>query len=192
MSRWRLSRLGRDLIVASTLFAPIAAASEEAHAHGGESAVAPLLFSTVNLAIFIAILGRYVYPPVRDWVRARRAHVLQALQDAAAAKAEAETLRAQWEARLRDVERTIEEMRAQVRDDAERERQRILEAARRTAESIRTDAERAAAYEVRRTQQQLRAELVRQAVRMAEDATRAQWSPTDQQRFVAEFIKQVG
>lgn len=187
-----MSRLRRDLIVACTLLAPIAAASEEAHAHGGDGALAPVLFSTVNLAIFIAILGRYVYPPVRDWVRTRRTHVVQALQDAAAAKAEAEALRAQWEARLRDVERASEEMRAQARDDAERERQRILEAARRTAENIRTDAERAAAYEVRRTQQQLRAELVRQAVRMAEEATRAQWSPADQQRFVAEFIKQVG
>jgi len=193
MSRTRLSRLRRDLTVACTLLVPIAAAaSEEAHAHGGESALTPLLFSTINLAIFVAVLGRYVYPPVRDWVRERRTRVLQALHDAAAAKAEAETLRAQWEARLADVERAVEEMRTQAQQDAERERQRILEAAHRRAEAIRKDAERAAAYEVRRTQQQLRAELVRQAVRMAEEAARAQWSAADQQRFVAEFLKQVG
>ena len=181
-----------SLMLVSTLLASVAAASEESGAHGGESPVPALLFSTINLAIFLAVLGRYVYPPVRDWVRERRTRVLHALQEAAAAKAEAEKLRAQWELRLAEVERTIEELRTQARRDAERERERILEAARKTAEKIRRDAERAAAYEVRRTQQQLRAELVRQAIRLAEESARAQWSAADQQRFVAEFIKQVG
>jgi F-type H+-transporting ATPase subunit b len=82
-------------------------------------------------------------------------------------------------------------MRAQAREDAERERDRILAAARTAAEAIRKDAERVAAYEVRRTQQLLRAELVRQAVRLAEDAARSQWSAADQQRFIADFLKQV-
>ncbi len=181
----------RFLLVALLLLAPAALASEEAAGHGG-GALAPLFFSSVNLAIFIWILARYAFPAVRDRVRERRSHVLRALEEAARARAEAEALRAQWATRMEQLEPTIEEMRTQARLDAERERERILAAAQKMAESIRRDAERAAAYEVRRTQQALRAELVRQAVLLTEEAARTQWSAADQQRFVAEFLKQVG
>ena len=83
-------------------------------------------------------------------------------------------------------------MRAQARQDAERERERILAAARKTAETIRRDAERAAAYEVRRTQELLRAELVRQALRARRRRKPARsWTAADQERFIADFLKQV-
>ena len=62
----------------------------------------------------------------------------------------------------------------------------------KTAETIRRDAERAAAYEVRRMQAQLRAELVAPGLadRLNEQA-RTQWTPADQQRFVDDFLEQV-
>jgi F-type H+-transporting ATPase subunit b len=179
------------LVGAGIAVAAVAMASEPAHEHQAGVPVGALVFSTINLLIFVWILARFVMPSVRSWVYDRRADVIRALEDAARAKAEAERLRAEWGARLATIDRTIEEMRAQAREDAERERDRILAAARTAAEAIRKDAERVAAYEVRRTQQLLRAELVRQAVRLAEDAARSQWSAADQQRFIADFLKQV-
>ncbi len=164
---------------------------ESAHAHEVAGPGATLVFSAINLLIFLWVLGRFVLPPVRDWVRARRLHVVQALEQAAAAKAEAERLRAEWEQRLAQFDATVAEMQAQARRDSERDRTRILEAARKTAEAIRRDAELAAAYELRRTQEQLRAELVRQALQLAEAAARTQLTAADQDRFVAEFLKQV-
>ncbi|MGH3053962.1 MAG: hypothetical protein ACRDL7_03170 [Gaiellaceae bacterium] len=187
---------GRALACGVAAFAVcthLALASEEAHGH--EAAGIPwssLLFSAINLSIFIWVLARFVMPAVRQWVRQRRDQVINDLADAAAAKADAERLRAEWQARLADLERTTAELRAQAQRDAARERARILAAARATADNIRKDAERAAAYEIRRTQELLRAELVRQAVRLAEEATRAQWTAADQQRFIADFLKQVG
>jgi F-type H+-transporting ATPase subunit b len=176
---------------ALSLTAQLALASEEPHAHGGGIPFSSLAFSAVNLFIFIWILGRYVLPPVRTWVADRRRRVVSDLEAAAAAKAEAARLRAEWEDRLARLDQTITELRTQAQRDAERERERILAAAQRTAEAIRRDAERAAAYELRRVQVQLRADLVREAVRLAEESARAQWSGADQQRFVADFLKQV-
>jgi F-type H+-transporting ATPase subunit b len=174
------------------LSTPAAWAAEEGAAHhGGGFEISPLLFSTINLFIFLWVLARFVLPPIRTWVAERRTRVMRELEEAAAAKAEAVKLRTEWEQRLAAFTKTVEDMRIQARRDAEQDRDRILEAARKTAETIRRDAERAAAYEIRRTQQLLRAELVRQAVRLAEETTRAQWSAVDQQRFVAEFLKQV-
>lgn len=178
---------------AFALHAQLALASEQSHGH--EPGVIPwssLLFSAINLAIFVWALARFVMPAVRQWVRDRRDLVVNDLRDAAAAKVEAERLKAEWEARLADLQHSTAELRAQAQRDTERERERILAAARAAADAIRKDAERAAAYELRRTQAQLRAELVRQAVSLAEEATRAQWTAADQQRFIADFLKQVG
>jgi F-type H+-transporting ATPase subunit b len=172
--------------------AHLALASEEAHGHEAHGIPwGSLLFSAINLAIFLWVLARFVMPAVRLWVAQRRDQVINDLKDAAASKEEALRLKAEWEARLVALERTTAEMRAEAQRDAARERERILAAARTAADTIRKDAERAAAYEIRRTQQLLRAELVRQAVGLAEDATRAQWTGADQQRFIADFLKQV-
>jgi F-type H+-transporting ATPase subunit b len=171
--------------------AQIALASEAAHGHETGVPWSSLLFSTINLGIFLWVLARFVMPAVRGWVHDRRAQVVKDLEEAAAAKAEAMRLKAEWVARLADLERTTAELRAQAQHDAELERERILAAARAAADTIRKDAERAAAYELRRTQQLLRAELVQQAVHLAEEATRAQWTAADQQRFIADFLKQV-
>lgn len=186
------ARVTAVAVAGFALHAQLALASEEAHGHApGSVPWSSLLFSAINLAIFIWVLARFAMPTVRQWVRDRRDLVVNDLRDAAAAKAEAEHLKAEWEARLADLQHTTAELRAQAHRDAERERERILAAARAAADAIRKDAERAAAYELRRTQAQLRAELVQQAVTLAEEATRAQWTLADQQRFITDFLKQV-
>lgn len=180
------------ITLASATLAPVALASEAAEEH--HAAGVPwltLVFSTINLGIFLWILARFVLPAVRSWVRERHDRVIQDLAAAAAAKADAERLRAEWQARLAHLQETVEELHAQARRDAERERERILAAARAAAEAIRREAERTAAYQVRQAQQQARNELVRQALQMVEQNVRAQWTAVDQDRFVADFLKQV-
>jgi F-type H+-transporting ATPase subunit b len=179
--------------VATTL-SHIALASEEAHHNGGGAhggGFGDLLFPTINFAIFVWMIWTYALPAMRGWVRERHDRVVRELAEAAAAKAEAERLRQEWQDRIARLDETIAQMREQARQDAQRERDRILAAALKAAEGIRRDAERAAAYEVRRAQQQLRAELVQQALALAEDTTRKQWSEQDQERAVTEFLKQV-
>lgn len=180
------------LLSSALLLVPAAFAEEAAHEHAAGPALAPLLFSAINLAIFLWILARFAMPQVRRFVHQRRNQIVQAMEEAAAAKAEAQQLRAQWETALAQFDQKMEELRAQARHDAERERDRIVVEARKAADGIRRDAERAAAYEVRRMQEQLRAELVRHAVRLAAETARAQLTADDQQRFITEFLNQVG
>jgi F-type H+-transporting ATPase subunit b len=175
----------------ATAAVPLALAEEGTHGHEVSSPLGPLFFSTVNLLIFLWVLARYVLPPIRAWVRSRRTHIVQALETAAAAKADALRLQSEWEERLAQFNQSLEAMRTQARRDAEHERDQIIAAAHKAAAAIRKDAELAAAYEMRRTQELVRAELVRQALRSAEDAARTQLTADDQQRFVTEFLKQV-
>lgn len=178
-------------LVAAVTVASIALASEEAHGGGHEASLADLLLPTINFVLFLWLIARFVMPGVRKAVRDRRDTIVAALEEAERAKAAAERLRQEWQERLAQLEHTAAEIRGKAVADAERERDRILAAAQKTAESIRRDAERAAAYEVRRTQQLLRAELVKRALGLAESQTRTKWSATDQQGSIDDFLKQV-
>ena len=182
---------GSTAFVLVAFLARAALAAGGAHHHDEGIPWGKLAFSAINLGIFLWVLARFVWPGVRRWVEDRRTRIMSELDAAAEAKAEAMRLKAEWEERLARLDQTIQEMRAQAQVDIERERERILSTAQHTAETIRRDAERAAAYKVRRTQEQLRAEMVRQALRTAEDTLRTQWTADDQARFVNDFVKQV-
>ena len=86
------SRLFVLSTAALVLSAQLALASEETHGHGGHHGIPwnSLLFSTINLAIFIWVLARFVMPAVRQFVRDRRDRVVNDLADAATAKAAAD------------------------------------------------------------------------------------------------------
>jgi F-type H+-transporting ATPase subunit b len=137
------------------------------------------------------ILGRYAGPPIRQWVRDRRNRIVAELEEAAAARGEALRLKAEWEGKVAKLDETTKQMREQARQDTERERERILADAHRVAETIQRDAERTIAAELRRMHTELRAEVVRDAVKLAEAEVRKEWSAADQRRFVSDFVKQV-
>jgi len=166
-------------------------ASEGGHGHAAGIPWGTLALSTINLAIFLWVLARFVLPAVREWVRERRVRVVTALEEAATAKAEAMRLKAEWEERLARLVQTVEAMRQQAQQDAERERVRIIAAAQKTADAILRDAERAAASEAQRVQDMVRAAMVREAVQRAEAQLRTAWTAADQAQSVDDFVKQV-
>jgi F-type H+-transporting ATPase subunit b len=193
------ARLGAAgaVCVAFLLAAPAALpAVEEAH-HGEEHAAhagppLSLLFYTVNFAIFAYfIVGRGILPSVRRWAFARRDRVITEIAAAQQARDEAERLRAEWAQRVASLEQEIAEIRRLAAADAERERERIIRAAQETAAAIAADARRATAQEVARAQSELRSELARQAVAVAERLIRERTTADDQRRFVHEFLREV-
>lgn len=170
---------------------PSAALAQEIEEHGHGVPWGKLVFSTINFAIFVYILRRAAWPVLRNWVAERRTKIAEALAQADRARREAEALRAEWQRRLDHLGSELESMLAQARQDIAVERDQILAAARRTAETIRRDAERTAASELRGAREQLRAEVAAQALAIAERLAPQRLTAADQQRFVAEFVEQV-
>jgi F-type H+-transporting ATPase subunit b len=184
--------MSRLLAGALALWPSLAWADEIAeHGTGHGVPWAKLAFSTVNFLIFLAILRRFAWPAVRNWLAERRIQVTNALAEADRAKREAEALRAEWQRRLDALGIELEGMLKQARADIAIERDQILAAARRTAEAIQRDAERTADSEIRSAQQALRAEVARQALALAEQLAPQRLTAADQQRFVRDFVRQV-
>lgn len=150
-----------------------------------------LIFSTINLLIFLAILKRFAWPAVRSWTKDRSRSVVATLQQAALAKREAEELKARWQERMAGLGGELEALRQQAREEIERERQQMLDAARQAAEAIRRDAERATAQEVRDAQSRLRVEVAQQALGLARNMAKQRLTAADHERFVGEFLSKV-
>lgn len=175
------------------LLAAVTFAAEAEHGHHDPGVpFGTIIFSTINLALFVYILARSGVPLVRQWVQDRRDQIVKELEEAAAARGEAVRLKAEWEQRIAKLDETIREMREQAKRDTERERERILADAHKVAEGIQRDAEKTIAAELRGMRSELRAKVVREAIHLAENEVRKQWTAADQDRFVSEFVRQVG
>jgi F-type H+-transporting ATPase subunit b len=184
----------RVIAIGSALLVPAIALAAKIEEHASQHGVpwSKLTFSAVNFAIFIYLLRRIAWPTLRHWVAERRARITTALAEAERARREAEALRAEWQRRLDRLDGELQGMLAQARADIAAERDQILAAAQRTAAAIRRDAERTAESEIRQARQLLRAEVATQALAIAERLAAQRLTAADQQRFVTEFVEQVG
>ncbi len=182
------------IITAATIAYPLLAiASGGGDGHGedhGMSTPVKLTVMTINLLIFLAMLRKTAWPSIVEWVAARRSEVVDALEKAATAKREAEDLKQQWKDRLASLDQEIEEMRGQAEKQIAGEREQILDSARKLADNIRRDAQRAADQEIRNAQEKLRAEVAERAYQLASESA-SSIGGSDQRRFVDEFIEQV-
>jgi F-type H+-transporting ATPase subunit b len=192
--------MSRTVLAVALSLLPAAARAAEAEHHEAHGVPwAKLLFSFVNLAIFLSLLPRLApailpklgLPGSSADLRDRRRRVVEALEQAAVAKRESERLQAEWQQKLASLNDELQALRAQAAQDIAAEREQILAAARRLAETIRRDAERAAAQEVRSAGERLREEVAARAFEAACRLAAARIGAADQRRFVGEFIDEV-
>lgn len=126
-----------------------------------------VVFELVNFIVLMALLGRFLFRPLREMVEQRRADIEQRNQEVEAREAAAKTLREEYEGKLRAVASEVQQTRAEARREAEAEGSRIVASAREEMELARSrslqDMERA----VHRAHDDLREDLLRLAVRAA-------------------------
>jgi len=163
-------------------------------AHASDEAATGLqafLWAALNLAILIAVLVYFARPPLRAYFDKRRSEIQGELQTAADQLATAETTYAKWQRRMIDLEGELDEIRATSRQRAEAERERIIEAARATAERVRRDTTAAIELELRRAREILREEAAQLAIEMASERLTREVSDTDRDRLIDEFIDRI-
>ncbi len=162
------------------------AASAEGEGHGPSWTLTLLGF--VNFGIYSYILYRFAWPYVSKYLKERRASVVSALEAAARAHAEAEQLKAEFQAKLATVEADAARAREELIEIARNEADRLLEQAQRTADRIRRDAQLVADQEIARARRALQEEAALLIVGIAGDLVAKQLTPEDQNRFIKDFL----
>ncbi len=187
-----MSRFLRRHTVAATLAAvgagalPTPALAAAAGGHGPSWTLTILGF--VNFAIYAFIMYRFAWPPIVKYLKERRASVVSALEAAARAHAEAEALKAEFEAKLKNVEADAQRARDELMEIARTEADQLVAQATRSAERIRCDAQLVADQEIARARRVLQEEAAGLIAQIAGDVVSRQLTDADQTRFVDSFI----
>ena len=159
--------------------------------HGAphHATIGELLWPALNFAIFAVVVVRALSGPIREFFRSRTEQLRDALEAGARARREAEALRGDLERELADLPRLRERLRGDLRAAADQQKQQLLDAGRRAAERIVSDARLLVEQEAAMARETLRTELVEQTTEAASALVRGALVPEDQSRFVREFVK---
>jgi F-type H+-transporting ATPase subunit b len=181
-----MSRLVAAILL---LAAPVLAAeAEHAAEHGVEPSIGDLFLPTINFAIFAFIVARYVWPVVVEALVDRRRKIEHDLRESDKVEREAHADLAEIQALRAALEAEGRKLLEELRTEGERDRQAILEAARRAAERIRADAARLGDTEAARAAEDVRRDVAARVISRAVDKLRGRLGDEERRRFVDEFI----
>jgi F-type H+-transporting ATPase subunit b len=173
--------------IVAALWILAASAPAQAAEEGGSG----LLYPMINFGLLFALLIWKARKPIQTFFSDRRTAIRKDLDEAAALERRARENYAQWQRRLVDLERELEQIRTSANERAEAERASLLADARAAAERVRADAAIAVEHELRRARAGLREEASQLAIELAAGILREQVTPQDRARLIDEFIERV-
>ncbi len=167
-----------------------ASAAAEAEHHA--PSINDIWFPLANFLIYAFILVKFAFPLVRDFLRSRRDEVVSTISQASAKKQAAEALVNEYRAKLAGLETEVQSILASLRQEGERERNRVVSEAQATAVKIKEDASFLAEQEVKMARQKLREEMAELAAATARQLVERNLSSADQIRLADDFIQTIG
>jgi len=172
----------------STLLVLLSAAPALAAGDGGGLPI----WDVINFAILVGALIYFGRGPMQEMFSTRRTAIASEMEAASALLDQAEARNAEWQRKLADLDRDLEDIRVTARRRAEEERERILAEASEAADRIQRDAVASVDQELRRAQDELRQEAASLATELASGILQNEVGDSDRDRLVDEFISRVG
>ena len=141
-----------------------------------------VLCQAVAVFIMFAFLSYVLFEPVRKLLNDRKNKIADDLDTAAADKKEAARLKAEYEEKIRDIEKEADEILSQARKKALKREDEIISEARQEALKITERAVR----------DQVKQEMIQVAVAMAGKIITDKIDPAKQDALVEETLKEMG
>ena len=151
----------------------------------------PFGFALINFAIFLGIMSRLAWKPLKQYMAERHDAIAKNLDEAATLRAEAERTLKQYEEKIGGIDREIETLLAQIKKESEAEKVRIMAAAEADAKRLKEDAERQIAAEIDRARRELRRGVIEAAVASAQDSLKKNIAADDQRKMAEKYVHDV-
>jgi F-type H+-transporting ATPase subunit b len=174
-----------DLIFTAQAWAAAGAGHHETH-------ISEVIFPALNFILYAFIIVKYAFPLVRNSLRSRRDEVVATVAQASAKKQQAEASVNEYRSKVGGLDREVQSIETSWREEAEREKARLLAEARTLAAKIKEDAQFLAEQELKVARQRIREEMAGQAEATARQLLQRHISAADQNRLAAEFIQDLG
>jgi F-type H+-transporting ATPase subunit b len=151
----------------------------------------PFGFALVNFGIFLLIMSRLAWKPLKQFMLNRHDQISNDLDAAARLRAEAEATLKQYESKIAGLDHEIDTLLAQIRKEAEAEKARIMAAAEADAKRLKEEAERQIAAEIERARRELRRGVIEAAVATAQDSLKKNIAADDQRKMAERYVADV-
>ena len=162
---------------------------------GGSFLVQPdvglMVWTLLVFAISGYLLRRHAFPRIADALDRRQRAIEDSLDTAARTKAEAEELLDEYRGRLRDARGQAEEIIARARRSAETLESEAIAGARKRREELLEQTKRDIETETRRAIQEIRREVADLTILATEKVTRKTLTDDDQRRLVDETLAEL-
>ena len=172
--------------------APSMALAAEEHAEGLINFDKGLIIQAVNFILLMILLTRLLYRPLMSKMEERTQAIKKSLEEAQAARAEAQREREEHAAKIQAAHAEAQAIRATALKEAADEQRRLLDAAREEANRLVAGAKAEMAQDVRRARQELRQEVGDLAVQVAERLIKKSLRDEDHRRIVDDAIARLG
>jgi F-type H+-transporting ATPase subunit b len=151
----------------------------------------PFGFALINFAVFLGIMSRLAWKPLKAFMIQRHDGIAKALDDAAKLRAEAQSVLDAYQGKLAGLDGEIDKLLVTIRKEAEAEKGRIIAAAEADAKRLKLDAERQIAAEIERARRELRRGVIEAALSAADETLRKSIAADDQKKMAERYVADV-
>ena len=159
---------------------------------GGGRQIWDLVWRVINFLILAAILWKLLADRIKKYFSDRRFEIAEMIETADKARIEAEKQFADYQSKLENIDKDIQEIRDAIMGELEAEKQRIIEEGKIVAERIIQQAKWSAEQEIIKAKNSLRNQVVDMAGDMASGLVTNSMTPEDQKRLIEEYLDKVG
>jgi len=143
----------------------------------------------MNFSVLVIALFFVSKKPVADALNGRIEDIKNQLEELEGKKTDAEKTLAEYEKKIATLEDEVAVIETQYKEQGESAKQRILEAAKNSAEKLEAQAKRNIENEFQQAKQELQAEIMTKALETAEEIVKKSISDKDQDRLVDEYLE---
>ncbi len=188
----RIGRVVRMLGALSPLLLVAAAAYASGGGEGGgKEKWIEFGWKSANFVILVGLLYWLLAGKLKEFFVDRGKNIKKALEEAIAAKEEAEKKFKEYELRLDKANEEIAKISEMIKSQGEAEKQKIIEDARRAAEKMKEDTQARMEQEFKKAGSSLRAEAALLSVQMAEELLKKNLSAKDHETMVRDYLDKV-
>lgn len=152
---------------------------------------APFLASLINFSVLLLIVNRYGRKALGEALVKRKESITREIDEATRMRRAAEERLGQYEVKLEKISDELERVRREFREQGERDKERIIQEAKERRDRMRKDTDIVMAQEAKQMRQELLAEVVTQATRIATEILVKNTTLGDHDRFAEAFLHQL-
>ena len=157
---------------------------------------AQLLFDTVLLAIAVfflfLIMSNLLFNPARKLLKDRQSRIAKDISDANEDKESAAALKAEYESKLKDIDKEAEVILSEARQKALKNESKIIDEAKQEAARIIKRAQEEAELEKKHAMDDVKQDMIQIASMMAQKVVAASIDTRIQDSLVEETLREMG